>query len=223
MVDEAALVRRMEDLQRQLRELTPSIADAFRPVVADLQATIEATIADTYYTKVQTDAKVASPGAIAPTTLSATGAVSAGGDVAAGGQVTSAQPLKSPGSYAYQVTTGYKAGWINNDGQVGFSPSTRRVKKDLVKFPEDLAAAFLALTPYLGRYTWDAEDEPLKVFLIAEEAEAAGFGPDVVPVDDDGDPETINYSQLVVPLLAVVKQLEARVVALEENVRDSNG
>ncbi|ODA89818.1 hypothetical protein ATY41_04005 [Leifsonia xyli subsp. xyli] len=54
----------------------------------------------------------------------------------------------------------------------------------------------------------------MKVFLIAQDVQPAGFGPDVVPLDEDGHPATINYSQLVVPLLAVTRRQQEQIDSL---------
>lgn len=202
---------RVAELERPTGTSINSLVAQVQAKLAELDSTVTALVAaalGNYYTKSETDSHIASPGNIAPGNVDASGRVTSGG-----------APLTSLPSFNYQVTTGYKSAWINNDGQVGFSPSTLRVKKDLEPFPDELADAFLlTMTPYLGRYTWDDESEPLKVFVIAEEAAAAGFGPDVVPGDKDGQPETVNYSQLVVPLLAVVKQQQARLAALESRL-----
>lgn len=143
--------------------------------------------------------------------------VSTTGNVTASGQVTSGAPLKSIGSHNFSVTSGYVGAWINGDGQIGYSASGTDVKKDLTPMPGN-NTDFLNLQPYWGRYTWDAEHEEMKVFLLAEDVRAAGFGPDVAPVDEDGKAFTINYSQLVVPLLAEVKALRERIIALEGKV-----
>lgn len=216
------IVQELRELWRRLRELERPTGTSLNSLVAQVQAalaninsTVAAAIAANSYTKSQIDSKIANP----PAGSNVSGDVTASGNVTASGRVTSAgAPLTSLPSYNYQVTTGFKAAWINNDGQVGFSPSTLKVKKDLEAFPDDLASAFLDLTPYLGRYTWDAEDSPLKVFLVAEEVQASGFGPDVVPLDDDGEPQTVNYSQVVVPLLAVVKMQQKQIDALTERL-----
>lgn len=221
--DEAAVPTAIADLRRQIRELGPSVAASLLPVVSNLQTTIETKLATNYYTRAQTDARIAAPGNITPGSVSASGDVSgatltSSGQVA-GARVVSTQPLQSIGSYNFQVGgTNYKAAWLMNDGQLGYSPSTRRVKKDLEPLPDDLADAALGMGAYLGRYIWDEDGSPLKVFLIAEEAKAAGFGPDVVPVDEDGDPETVNYSQFVVPLLAVAKRHDSRLDDLERRL-----
>ncbi|TIH34980.1 hypothetical protein D4765_11850 [Subtercola vilae] len=95
-------------------------------------------------------------------------------------------------------------------------PSTLKVKKDLTNLTE--TAGILSIQPHWGRYKWDAESTPLKVFFLAEEVAAAGFGPDVVPLDDAGDPASVNYQMLIVPLLAVVKAQQAQIEALNSRL-----
>jgi hypothetical protein len=161
---------------------------------------------------------IAAGGAITGASVAVTGPATVGTDlgvvnVNASGQVVSASAFKSPGSFAYHVVTGYQAMWINNDGTIGVSASTRDSKKDLIPLSD--IDPLLSLKPMLGRYVWDAEDEPLKQFLIAEEVYEAGFGPDVAPLDENGAPLSINYSQLVPALIATVQALNARLKVLE--------
>lgn len=134
------------------------------------------------------------------------------------GDVHVAGAIFSPHGRANPVVNDYVSAWLNVDGRIGASASTRAVKRDLEPFPPELAEALLSVVPQLGRYVWDDPDSPLKVFLIAEDVKAAGFGPDVVPRDPEGEPFTINYSQLVVPLLAIVRDQQARIEALEAAV-----
>ncbi|WP_022891235.1 hypothetical protein [Agromyces subbeticus] len=196
--------------------------EKMQALIADLGTTVTALVTALTYTRAEIDSKVANPGNIAP------GSVTASGNVTAAGQVFSQAPIRSPGSHDYIVTTGYVAGWINSDGTLGTSPSSRTVKKNLTametRSPADVdaAEALMSLVPYWGHYSWDDDGSPLKVFLIAEDVQAAGFGPDVAPVNDEGDAFTVNYSQLVVPLLAALRDerrerltLAARVTALE--------
>jgi hypothetical protein len=221
-VDESWLNRQLEDVNRQLRELPPSVAASFAPVVANLQATIIATIQATYSTTAQMNAAIANPGTINPSTVNA-------GNVIASGQVQSnGSPLKSLPSHNYTMHVGsWVAGWIDGDGTVGTSASSQRIKKSLTQMTAEDAQKLLQLTPYWGRYLWDADDAPMSVFFLAEDVRNAGFGPDVAPVvadepmvmmgsngdpflDDDGNPIvipvgeawTVNYSQIVVPLVA---------------------
>lgn len=171
VVDEAKIRRDFEDIQRQIRELGPSIADAFAPVVANLQQTIIDTIAATYYTRSQTDIKVASPGAIAPTTVSASGAVSAasaavsGGvtaaTVAATGQVSGATGVFNGGlfstdAYSFNMTGTRVTGWHQIDGHIGTASSSERFKTNIVDANLiDKAEAILAIE--IDYYNYKAE------------------------------------------------------------------
>jgi hypothetical protein len=201
--------KRLTDLEKRLNELTPSIAKSFKPVTQTIVDTVIATVQDEYSTTDEMNAKIANPGAISPSS------VSASGNIDSAGRVYSAGAFVSPGSRATIVTVGYVNAYLGGDGTLGYQPSTRKVKKDLVAFPDDLADRLLNLTPYLGRYTWDADTDPLKVFLIAEDVQDAGFGPDVVPLDQDGNAATVNSAQLVPALLALIKRQDARITALE--------
>jgi len=205
---EDALVRKIADLQRELRELGPSVASSFRTTVeelravdaqlnatlVDIQATVATAITDSSYTRATIDERIANPV-----------------DVTATGRVTSALPLTSLGSRNYLVTTSFVGAWINEDGQIGYNPSSRTVKRDLEPFTG--AESLLGLNVYRGRYNWDADDAPLQSFLIAEEV--INHFPDMVPCDAEGTPQTVNYSQLTVPIIALLQQQNARVVALE--------
>ncbi|KJL37040.1 hypothetical protein RR49_01152 [Microbacterium ginsengisoli] len=249
-----ALIRELQSIQRRLDELeTPtgtsvnSLVAQVQQAIANITATVTAAIDLNSYTKAEIDAKVASPGAITPTTVTASGAMSAT-DVTASGQVSSnGAPLKSQPSYNYPVATSYKGAWIDGATyQIGYSSSAGVTKTGLTAMTADDVNRFLSLTPYWGRYVWDADDSPAKVFLLAGDVQAAGFGPDVAPVVDtteplhmvgpdgasilgtDGNPVvipvgeaySINYSQLVVPLLAVARAERAARTDLEARVSD---
>lgn len=206
-----------------------SVAKSFGPLMTQLQATIIATIQNTYSTTVQMLAAIASPGAIAPTT------VTASGDISTTGKVVSAGAMVSPGSHDYIVTSNYVATWTDGNGTIGTSPSTKDVKKDLdAMAPQDVFNRLNGLTAYWGRYQWDDESAPLKVFLLAEDVKAAGFGPDVAPVvlgdqainagTDEypawiqpGAAYTVNYSQLIVPMIAAGQAMQAEI---EQNQAD---
>lgn len=135
------------------------------------------------------------------------------GNVTSSGTVTSANAFVSPGSRATTVTSSYVGAWIDGSGVIGMQPSTVKVKKDLTNLTE--TAGILSIQPHWGRYKWDSETTPLKVFFLAEEVAAAGFGPDVVPVDDLGAPASVNYQMLIVPMLALVKAQQTQIDALQ--------
>jgi hypothetical protein len=184
-------------------------------------------------------------GTLSGANISTDGTVSAGavatGNVNASGQVSSALPLKSVGTFGYLVANNFQSVWQDGETfQLGYSPSSTVVKTELTPITAADVQKLLELTAYWGRYIWDAEDVPPRVFLLAADVQAAGFGPDVAPVVTGGDPlvmigtdgqpildadgnqctvpageaYTINYSQLVVPLLAAAKAQQAEIAAL---------
>jgi hypothetical protein len=224
-----ALVAELQEIKRRLSVLERPTATQLSSLVPQVQAalaniitTVNDAIEMNSYTKAQIDSKVASPGNITP------------GNVTASGQVQSnGAPFLSVPSHNYIVNKGnWVVGYIDSDGAVGTSPSSEAVKVDLEAMDEADAAKVIGLTPYWGRYLWDAADSPLKAFVLAEEVQAAGFGPDVAPVvtgheamNVSADPDrpvmiepgqawTVNYAQLVVPLLAAVKAQQTRIDAL---------
>lgn len=215
------LIDEIQRIQVRLAELeTPSgtsmnsLVAQVQQAIANINTTVNAAISANSYTKTQIDSKIASPGSITPA------------DVAAAGQVSSnGAPFKSQASYNYTVATSYFSLWI--DGvtyQIGLSPSSELVKTDIVPMTDGLARV-MALRPIRGRYLWDDSDTPPKVFLLAEEVRAAGFGPDVAPVATEdmpiegpdgsvtvipaGTAAGVNYSQLVVPLIAAVQEQQS--------------
>jgi hypothetical protein len=151
------------------------------------------------------------------------GGLSTGGSISAsstitGGSVYSSAAFQSPGSRALVVTVGYVNAYLDTNGFLGYQPSTRRVKKDLQAIPGWLLDATLRLPTHLGRYITEADDAPLTPFLIAEDVRDAGYGPSVVPLDEDGEPAAINHQNLVPVLLELIKSLDARVKTLEEKL-----
>lgn len=219
-------LRTQASLRAQGEDMTNNTQAAtirtLQQLVGNLQTQVAEAIAQSSYTATQIDTKIANPG-----NVNSSGSISATGNISASGQVSSVQPLKSPGSHGYNVTSSYVAGWIDGDGTLGTSPSTGLVKTSLTPMTATDAQKLLNLTPYWGRYVWDSDTSPLKVFFLAEDVRAAGFGPDVAPVvideplslvnpdgtpvlDSSGNPAvvpvgeawTVNYSQMVVPLIA---------------------
>lgn len=226
----------IQDLLDRVRRLETPTGTSMSSLVAQVQAAligidakVQASIAANSYTKAQIDSKIANPGNISPGNVSAAGTVSAaavtsGGNVSAAGNASangttySGGVVISPGSRNFNVTTSYVAGWINGDGTFGTSQSTRKVKRDLVPMGPNVADAILSLVPQWGHYIWDPENDPghPKSFLIAEDLDDLDlFGEDVLVRDEQGDPVSINYSQLVPALVATVQQLHARIAALE--------
>lgn len=215
---------RLRELERPTGTQIGSLADQVQTQFSSIDTRVAASVSTQSYTRTQVDTKIASPGDIHPGNVTATGTISATGTITTEEQVTAGSlhvngDTRIPQAYDRQVTGQCKTVWMDSTGWLGFSSSKHATKKDLTPLPTPLTDALLACTVYVGRFVWDEPDSPVKVFLLAEDVAAAGYGPDVVPTGEDGEPDSINYSQLVVPLLAIAQQQEARLKTLEHTVK----
>ena len=224
-----ALVEQLRDFGRRLAELeTPtgtsmnSLVAQVQQAIANITATVTAAIAANSYTKVQIDSKIASPGAIAPTTATTSGDVQVGGK------------LLNPDAVSYVITTPRYTGWIETStGRHGNTSSSRRFKQDIVDAQIDVDA-FLSVVPFLFHYIAEVRkrDDPSfeeyigpdyvvadEYGLMAEDLDAAGMTPWVY-YDADGRPESVNYTMLVVPLLAAARQQQEQIASMTSAITD---
>lgn len=174
-------------------------------LVTSLTAQVNAAIAANSYTSSQIDSKIANPGNIAPINVNASG------------QVISAGIVNSPGTKANTVTVGYSAVYIDSSGNMGGNTSSRRFKQDISPVEID-TADFLTLEMFRYRYI-DAVEElgdgaAWETGLIAEDV--VKVAPWACFYEADGvTVRGINYDRLTVALLAVAKDQERRIAALE--------
>lgn len=154
-----------------------------------------------------------SGGAFSGSSLSCSGNITS-----TGGAVYSSAAFQSPGSRALVVTVGYVNAYLDTNGYLGYQPSTRRVKKDLGSIPGWLLDATLRLPTYMGRYKTEDSTAPRTPFLIAEDVRDAGFGPSVVPLDENGDAAAINTQNLFPVLLELIKRQQKQIDSLTEKV-----
>jgi hypothetical protein len=219
------LIDELDDVQRRLRQLeAPSgeqlaqVVEELEALVNDIQAQLDDYIANDAYTKAQVDAKVASPGAIAPTTITASGAV----------QLNST--LRVPNAYAFDITYTRRTGWWGDDGRAGYASSSARKKTAIEPADEERLARLLDLVPKtfyyraeIARRTSRRINEGIdyvpakELGLIAEELDALGLR-EFVYYDDEGRPEGIEYSMLAVALLAVARAQHVREVERDARV-----
>lgn len=221
----AAVEQALRSLQRPTGTSVGSLVAQVQAALANINATVTAAIAANSYTRAQVDAKIANPGSISPTTVSASGAVS-------GSSGTFNTSLSSPGAYTTDVSTlpgARQTVWQHNSGVYGFAPSTLAVKTNLGPVPFT-ADDVRAVSPYVFQYKsqlairddpenpyYDPTYEPSwEIGLMAEhliEHKMACF----VFFEEDGvTPKGINYDLFgaIAPLVVLADQ-EARLKALE--------
>lgn len=233
------LIALLQEIQTRLAELeTPtgtsvnSLVAQVQQAIANINTTVTAAIETLSYTKPQIDSLVASPGAIAPTNVTASGDVQIGGATATTGDVAVGGKLSAPDAVAFNITGGRYATWVETaTGRFGNTSSSRRYKQDIE--PAELDAdTLLSVVPFVFHYiaevrkrddpTFDAYVGPDYVVadeygLMAEDLHAAGLTPWVY-YDADGQPDSVNYTMLVVPLLAAARAERDARVDLQERV-----
>ena len=150
-----------------------------------------------------------------------------GGDVYTAGGI-----LISPGGRSFVVSSSWVAAALDSSGRLGIQPSARRFKKNIRDWSAEEGYdarldAFLGLIDRLYQLKADIEgtaDGPWLLGWIAEEVVDAGF-PEFVAFDTDpdsehyGEPISINYSNAIVPLHALVKRQQRTIDELVERVQ----
>jgi hypothetical protein len=131
-------------------------------------------------------------------------------------QINASGPIYSPHGRANPVTSSYVAAYLNTDGRIGASASSRRFKKEIREWSPDLQAVF-ALQLVTFRYkasVYGSGDAPLEVGMIAEDLVDLGLDW-LVFVDEDGIPAGIHYERVALALLPAIQNLNTRLEALE--------
>lgn len=239
LIDELdGLARRLRVLESPSGEALSSSVKKLQDLVADMQAQFDQWAA-TRWTNAeittQINTKVATPGAISPTSVTASGNVSAGGTLTVTGATQLNGSLRVPDAYNFDITYTRRTAWLGDDGRLGYASSALEKKTDIRAASADVnLTAILDVEPKsfiyraeLARRTQLRIDEGVdyvprrELGLIAEDLAAAGLGGFVIR-DASGKPEGIEYSMLSVALLAVARaqrtalaELLARVQRLE--------
>ena len=97
------------------------------------------------------------------------------------------------------TSSGGTAVFINSDGKLGTTTSSKRFKKE-IKPMDKASEAIFALKPVSFRYTKDVDRAGTSQFgLVAEEVEK--INPDLVVRDKEGKPYSVRYEQVNAMLL----------------------
>lgn len=116
---------------------------------------------------------------------------------------------------ALAAATGSAVHYNSTTGQMGPNTSSRRFKEDITDMEQDASKIF-GLRPV--SFNWKPEHlrGPRTFGFIAEEV--AEVFPESVPRDSNGECMSVNYEQLVVPIVAVMKQQQKTIEALFEDL-----
>lgn len=205
-----ALKTRIDELAAPSGTALYQTVAKLKALVEDIQQQLDDYIANSAYTKAQVDAKVAAPGAIAPTTVTASGAIV--GASHSGGSGTFPSGVFSTDSYNRLVTGGgsYRALWVHQDGSYGYAPSSKRFKTAGAPFAVTVEQA-LELQAVIFQYLVTPPYATADVLgLFAEDVEAAGFGW-LIDYDEDGQPFGVRYDLVALIVLEGMRDLYHRV------------
>jgi hypothetical protein len=132
------------------------------------------------------------------------------------------------------TSSGGTAVFINSDGKLGTSTSSRRFKEEIKPMDRGSEAVF-ALKPVTFRYKKEIDQVGIRQFgLVAEEVEK--LNPDLVVRDKEGKPYSVRYDQINAMLLneflkehkafleerSKVQQLEAALEAMNARLKEQD-
>lgn len=133
------------------------------------------------------------------------------------GATNAVRLAEGPTSASYgRTATGssWFAVWMNSSLQFMRNTSSKRYKKSIKTMTGNLNKV-VQLRPV----TYEARDETVTgthIGLIAEEVYEVF--PEIVPLDEKGRPEAVNYEFLVAPLIGAIKEQQAQIEALEARI-----
>ncbi|WP_166786158.1 tail fiber domain-containing protein [Cryobacterium lyxosi] len=225
----------MADLERFVRELGPSIAQSFAPVIKKANDTLDlanATIATVSELSARVDATLVNIDTTVQTSISANSMttaaiqslVAAPPAVASTGAVsgttgTFPTGVSSTGVYTKLLTYGggYKAQYVHVDGTMGYVPSSRQFKQDITPATLDpalLTALQLVTFRYIDAVDNLGDQAETELGLIAEDVHALGLHW-LVDYDAEGKPTGLKYERLALLMIPWAQSIEARLQALE--------
>jgi hypothetical protein len=160
-------------------------------------------------------------------TLATTGNAHVGNHMTIDGTTTMNDVLTAdPGMSSLDIhsrvlSVGYVSVYCDSSGRLGNVPSARRFKQDihpvvLTEEVQGILHAALVNYRYIAAVEEYGDDAPVEQGMIAEDIEDLGLG-GYVSHDAEGTVHGINYERLVIPLIATVQALDARLRALEND------
>lgn len=209
------IFRRLGELEKPTGTSIGSLVAQVQAALANINATVTTAISTLSYTKAQIDTKIASPGAISPTSVNASGTITASGSVTAGGIMTADNGINCLDAHNRLVTVGYVSVYVDSSGRFGYQPSASRFKRDVtpaVIDPQCFYAAELVNFRYKQAVEASGDLAAVEIGGIAEQFEECGLG-EYVTRDEDGTLTGIAYERLSVGLIGVVQSLNARLNA----------
>jgi len=222
--DGSQFVRLYEKMQALVADLGTTVTSLVNSLVPTLVSTLT-------YTKSEVDTKIASPGAITPTTVTTSGDVNVSGEVTTTGNMEVGGQLRAPDAVGFNITSTRRTAWLEDStGRLGYASSSERAKTNIAPAQID-PVAVLSVEPVVFEYIaqhaerarraalpspyadWNPDYEvAAETGFIAERLVAAGLAQFVI-FGHDGNPEGIEYGMWVVAQQSVLRWIVGRLDA----------
>jgi hypothetical protein len=146
--------------------------------------------------------------------VTATGTVSAGGAVS-GSTGTFHGGVKSTDVYNRLVSgSPYKVQYVDSSGQMGYVPSSRRYKRDIVTATLDVRSIMAELRVvtfrYLGAVELSGKEAAVEWGVIAEEIHDLGLTW-LVDYNEEGNPDGVKHERFAILLILAAKDQQAQI------------
>jgi hypothetical protein len=105
---------------------------------------------------------------------------------------------------------------ITGTGKLVKLASSRKYKTEITDLASSYVDSITALRPVSFRYR-DVESGPLAMGFIAEEVETTDLS-NIVVRDSEGGVDGLDYTQLIAPLVSLVKAQGEKIAALEQRI-----
>jgi hypothetical protein len=221
------IIAKIRDLQRQLTELARpsgtsigSLVDQVQAKLADLETTVIAAT-DSYLSSGTVNmTNISASGSVSAASFSATGAVS-------GSTGTFNSGVKSVDVYNRLVSgSPYKVQYVDSSGQMGYVPSSRRYKQNIVTAKLDVRSIMAKLRVvtfrYLGAVELSGKEAAVEWGVIAEEIHDLGLTW-LVDYTEDGLPDGVKHERFAILLIMAAQEQQSQIDDLSERLSAIGG
>jgi len=199
-----------KELQRQIAELArPSGTN-----IASLVNQVQAALVNLNATVISATDSYLSSGTVNMASISASGTISASGAVS-GSTGTFHGGVKSTDVYNRLVSgSPYKVQYVDSSGQMGYVPSSRRYKRDIVTAELDVRSIMDKLRVvtfrYLGAVELSGKEAAVEWGVIAEEIHDLGLTW-LVDYTEEGLPDGVKHERFAILLIMAAKDQQAQI------------
>ena len=164
--------------------------------------------------------------------VTATGNITAAGSISASGPVSGSSGTFNSGVRSLDVYnrlvsgSPYKVQYVDSSGQMGYVPSSRRYKRDIVTAELDVRSIMAQLRVvtfrYLGAVELSGTEAAVEWGVIAEEIHDLGLTW-LVDYNEDGLPDGVKHERFAILLIMAAQDQQSQIDDLDERLSTIGG